>query len=185
MRTVHAFALTAAVAVLAALGCGKADDPYRVSEKLDSSNPDEKFVWKAAQANFAEMETGRLAEASAGDPEVRRFGQRMVEDHRRSQADLTDLALKKGFKLPTRPDESHQKDASKLAEYSGAKFDREFMSQTVSDHKKAVSLFEDASKDAKDSDVRDFARTMTPTLRDHQKMASDLKDRIYSAPAAD
>jgi putative membrane protein len=184
MKTIHAFALTAAVAVLAALGCGKSEDPYRTSEKLDSSNPDEKFLWKAAQANFAEMEAGRLAEASAGDAEVRRFGQRMVEDHRRAQADLTDLALKKGFRVPTRADESHQKDASKLAEHSGAKFDREFMSQMVSDHKKAVSLFEDAAKDGKDPDVRDFARTMTPTLRDHQKMATDLKDRIHSAPAA-
>jgi len=183
MTRVHGFALTAAVAVLAALGCGKTEDPWQVSEKLDSTNPDEKFVWKAAQTNFAEIEAGRLAEASAGDAEVRRFGTRMVEDHRRAQDDLADLARQKGFRLPTRPDESHQKDAAKLAEFSGAKFDREFMSRMVSDHQKAVSLFEEAAKDGKDADVRDFARKMTPTLRDHQWMAATLKDRIHGAPA--
>ena len=183
MRTIHAFALTAAVAVLAALGCGKPADPYRVSEKLNSSNPDEKFLWKAAQANLAEIEAGQLAVAAGSDAEVRRFAQQMIDDHRQALSELTNLARTKGYPLPTTPDESHRKDVPKLAEYSGNKFDKEYMSLMVSDHKKAVSLFEDNAKDGKDSDVRDFARTMTPTLKDHQKMASDLKDRVHSAPA--
>lgn len=185
MRTAYAWMAAVVMVALAASGCDRKNDQYRVSEKLNTSNSDEKFVWNAGQANLTEIEAGKLAQASASDAEVRRFGQKMIEEHTAANTELAALAQRKGFKMPTQPDESHRKDLSKLAEYSGGKFDREFMSMMVSDHRKVVDMFEDTAKDGKDADVRDFARKMVPSLKEHHRMASDLKDRLKNAPAAD
>ncbi|MBV8881928.1 MAG: DUF4142 domain-containing protein [Planctomycetaceae bacterium] len=143
-----------------------------------TQSSDYDFLKTAAQANLAEVDTGSLAQSKAGNADVRKFGQHMVEDHTKANVELNALALKKGFTVPTEPDAAHKKDAARLADLAGADFDRAYMKMMVSDHEKAVSLFEDNSKNAKDNDVRAFAEKMTPDLRNHLKMARDLSDKL-------
>jgi len=53
----------------------------------------------------------------------------------------------------------------------------------VSDHKKAVDLFEDLLKKGKDPDVRSYAEKTLPTIRKHLTMAQDLNWKaMNSAP---
>jgi putative membrane protein len=67
----------------------------------------------------------------------------------------------------------------KLANATGAQFDREYVRMQVLDHEKDIKEFERASNDSKlSSDVRNFAQQTLPTLRDHLQMAKSLEAQV-------
>ena len=51
---------------------------------------DKKFVMDAAVGGMAEVELGKLAAEKATNPEVKQFGQRMVDDHTKANDELKD-----------------------------------------------------------------------------------------------
>ena len=66
-----------------------------------SAGNDTDFMKEAAIGGMAEVELGRLAATKAVNAEVKKFGQMMVEDHSKANADLKALASKKNVTLPT------------------------------------------------------------------------------------
>jgi putative membrane protein len=142
----------------------------------DNTKVDDKtFVMKATQAGLAEMSLGMLAARMGMSEEVRRFAQRMVDDHKKANRMLAEVAGKK-FTLPREVtmDDKHRTALTQLAKLKGADFDRTFIQQMVKDHEKAVSLFEAESKNGKDESLRNFASKALPTLRHHLEMARKL-----------
>src|SRR4051794_1626641 len=62
---------------------------------------DETFVTKAAKGGLAEVQLGKLAAEKASSDEVKKFGQRMVDDHGKANDELKTLAQSKSITLPT------------------------------------------------------------------------------------
>ncbi|HKW18386.1 MAG TPA: DUF4142 domain-containing protein [Terriglobales bacterium] len=146
------------------------------SEKSASSltASDRQFIKKAAEGGLAEVQLGQLATEKAASPEVKQFGQRMVDDHTKANDQLKQVATEKGV---TVPDKLSAKDAAtkaRLEKLSGAAFDRAYMKDMVTDHTKDVSEFRMESKSAKDPDVKNFASQALPTLKDHLKQATSI-----------
>jgi putative membrane protein len=140
--------------------------------KLSAS--DQKFVTKAAQGGQAEVELGKLATEKASSDEVKKFGQRMVDDHGKAGEQLKQLADSKGVTLPSDLEPKAKAEKDKLSKLSGEQFDREYMTYMVKDHKKDVAEFRHESKAAKDGDVKSFASQTLPTLEDHLKQAQSI-----------
>ena len=164
---------------------GTRTDDRQTTSRAPTVSSDQDFMTMACQANFAEIEAGRLAEAKGTHADVKKFAQHMIEDHGAANEQLTSLAEKMNFRLPTTPDDAAQKDLAKLAGMSGAEFDRKYAEMMVTDHQKAVALFEKFSKDAKHDDVRAWAEKTLPKLRDHLTMARDLNGKLGGPPSAD
>ena len=152
------------------------------SSKLSAS--DLKFVKEAAVGGMEEVQLGQLAAQKASDPEVKNFGQHMVDDHSKANTQLMQLASQKGLTPPTTLPADKQKDMDRLNSLSGAAFDKAYMSMMVKDHKKDVSEFQKESKSGKDSDLKSFASTTLPTLQNHLKMAQDINSRINKGGSA-
>lgn len=131
------------------------------------------FVLKAAKGGLAEVEFGRLAAEKATDPDVKQFGQKMVDDHSKANDELKTIAQQKGIALPTELDAKDKRTRDHLAKLSGAAFDRAYMSDMVKDHTKDVAEFRKESKSGKDSDVKAFAGKTLPTLEEHLKLARE------------
>jgi putative membrane protein len=146
---------------------------------------DQTFVTSAAQANLAEVATGRLATERASHPDVKKFAQQMIDDHGKANRELSAIAGKKGFTVPEEPDEAQKQMATHLGEQSGAEFDRKYVGMMVKDHVKAVALFEENAKLAKDADLRGFAEKTLPDLKAHLKMARNLSGKLGGPPTAD
>ena len=139
------------------------------------SRGDRKFMENAAKGGLAEVQLGKLAADKASAPEVKQFGQRMVDDHGKANDQLKQLATSKGVNLPTELDRSTQREMDKLSKLSGAAFDREYMKHMVSDHKKDISEFKSESKKAKDADLKQFATATLPTLEQHLSLAQSAE----------
>ena len=138
------------------------------------SSKDQEFVVEAAMGGMMEVELGRWAAQKGTSDAVKQFGQRMVADHRKANEQLMSLATSKGITLPTKLDEKHRAEVTKVSSLSGAAFDRAYSKLMLSDHNKDVAAFEKQSNEGGDPDIKAFATSTLPTLKEHLQMATAL-----------
>ncbi len=139
---------------------------------------DANFAVKAADANLAEIELGKLALEKATDQRIKDFAQRMVSDHQKANDELMTIATSLHITLPPVISEDHVVKQRKLRDKSGDAFEKGYMDIMVKDHDRAVSLFEDAASDARNTDLQAFAAKTLPTLKKHFEEAKMLRDSI-------
>ncbi|HEX4786684.1 MAG TPA: DUF4142 domain-containing protein [Candidatus Sulfotelmatobacter sp.] len=141
---------------------------------------DKTFVKKAAQGGMAEVELGKLATERASNPDVKKFGQRMVDDHSKANDELKQVASPENITLPTSLDAKDEATKQKLSALSGAAFDRAYMSDMVGDHTKDVSEFRHESASSRNPAVKDFATKTLPTLESHLKEAKKIAPEVHA-----
>jgi putative membrane protein len=171
--------LTALMGLLAVTPALLAQGMSKSMSSSKMSSADTKFMKGAATGGMEEVELGKLAAQKASNPDVKSFGQKMVDDHSKANDQLQQLAGQKGVTLPTSMSTMQKHDMAKLEKLSGAAFDSAYVSMMVKDHKKDVAEFQHASKSAKDSDLKSWASTTLPTLQDHLKMVQDISAKMH------
>jgi predicted outer membrane protein len=139
------------------------------------SSADQKAVMDMAMADMAEVETGKLAVSKAQSPEVKAFGQQMVDDHGQALSKVQALAQARGVTLPTELDAKHKTMSAKLEKLSGAAFDKAYMAGAgVKDHKDTHAKLVSDSKKIKDPDVKALADQHLPVVEQHLKSAQQM-----------
>ncbi|HVZ20401.1 MAG TPA: DUF4142 domain-containing protein [Vicinamibacterales bacterium] len=190
MRTVLfagiAFALAATVGAQDRQPAGqssKAQPPAITS----SGSEDIEFILDAAKGGKAEVELGKLAEQRAKNDEVKKFGQRMVEDHMKANDQLKSIAESKSITLPEDLSAKDKALMQRLEKLNGAAFDRAYMNAMVSDHRTDVNEFKKESNSGRDPQVKAFASSTLPTLEDHLQQARTTQTAVRNTgktPAA-
>ena len=133
---------------------------------------DQDMMKDLARANLAEIKTGEMALQKSQNEAVKKFAQKMVDDHTAAMKELQALAQAKGVDLPDEMDMKHKAMSAALEKLSPEKFDETYMKQGgVSDHKKAHKLVQDIQKKAKDTDLKSIAARLEPTIKEHLQMA--------------
>lgn len=142
---------------------------------------DKQFVRKAAEGGLAEVELGKLATEKASSEDIKKFGQRMVDDHSKANDELKEVATKEGLTLPKTLSPQDKVLKEQLDKLSGAAFDRTYMENMVKDHKKDVQDFTRESGSGTDPDVKQFAEKTLPTLKDHLREAERIAPSMKTA----
>jgi putative membrane protein len=142
---------------------------------------DTTFVQKAAQGGIAEVELGQLAAQKASSEDVKKFGQKMVDDHSKANDELKQLAAQEHIDLPQQMTAKDKATKARLEKLSGARFDRVYMYNIVKDHEKDVAEFERESQMAKDPALKGFAQQTLPTLREHLLEAQKIAPKQQQA----
>jgi putative membrane protein len=165
----------------------RADDKAKAEDKAkpaDKDKPDAKafddaeFVKKAASGGMHEVELGRLAAKMAKMDDVKKFGQKMVEDHTKANMELMKIAKASRLEVPTKMMEKEQKEFDHFKTMKGEEFDKEYVSHMVKDHEMDVAEFTRASKEAKSAEIKEFAAKTLPTLQEHLKMVKELQEKV-------
>jgi putative membrane protein len=139
------------------------------------SSSEEKMIKQIAEANIAEINTGKLAQDKAQSDEVKSFAKKMVDDHTKALDDLKQLAQSKGVTLPTEPNRQQIAAEKKLEGLSGEKFDRQYMKQAGDRaHKQTHQLLQKAAK-ADDTDLKNYATKTITAVEGHQQMAKETE----------
>lgn len=150
-----------------------------------STDPNAQFAKKAAQGNMAEVAMGKLAAEKGQSDDVKKFGQRMVDDHSKAEQDLEGVASKNNMTLPGEPSAMQKAEQQKLEKLSGAAFDHAYMKMMVKDHLEDVAEFKREANDmALNSDLRDYAKRTYPVLDDHLTNAKAVNDALTSKSPA-
>jgi putative membrane protein len=167
-------ALAAAPPVLAAWQ-GPAGD-HAVGAALTKEDAD--FFDAATQGGMLEVKLGQLALKQGASDDVKKFAQRMIDDHGKLDQQLADVAQKEGLSVPQELDKKHQETLDKLSQLSGNKLDQEYVNGMVSDHKDDLKLFEKEARDGKDPGLKQFAASSVPTLTEHLAAARQLQEHL-------
>ena len=146
--------LAIALATVVAVGCDRshndvartttASDPAAVgtSGAAKVSSGDKDFVNDLSIAGMAEVELGRMATERAANPEVKKFGQMMVDDHTAAGNKLTAIATQYNIPVAAALDEKHADLRDKLAKLQGAEFDREYVAAMAEGHETVAGKLE-------------------------------------------
>jgi len=151
------------------------------STKSNLSLSDKKFVRDAAQGGMAEVELGKLATEKASSDDVKKFGQRMVDDHTKAADQLKQVASSEGIQLPQGLSAKDKMTEERLSKLSGEQFDKAYMADMVKDHTQDVTEFQHESHSGKDAAVKNFASQTLPTLEDHLKQAKEIAPKTHTA----
>jgi putative membrane protein len=135
-----------------------------------------RFLRDAMEGNLAEVAVGHLAQQRGMNPGVRRFGDVLVADHGKANAQAMSLARRHRVAVPRTPGLMARAEYRHLARLRGRDFDRAFIDGMVRDHRKDIGMYEREAR-ARDGSVSRFAALTLPTLRKHLAMAEALQRR--------
>jgi putative membrane protein len=144
--------------------------------KLNDKDTD--FTKDAVQCSLLETKLAQYAKENAASEDVKKFAQRMVDDHTKAAADVAALGATKGVAPSITLDKKCQEVCDKLTKLKGAEFDKEYMRHMIEDHAKEIGRFETAAKNLQDPDLKAWALKTLPTLNEHLRMAKDVHAKI-------
>ena len=113
-----------------------------------------------------------LAAERATRPEVKALAQSIVQDHEATYADLRQMAQRQSVTVSD--PEQLRTERDRLSQLSGAEFDREYLTEMIADHERAVTTLEEASRSG-DAQVKSWASTALPRVRQHLEQSQRLQ----------
>ncbi len=145
---------------------------------------DSMFAVKAAQGGMAEVKMGQLAADKAGNPDVKAFGQQMVDDHTKANDQLKAVAQEEGMTLPTDVNQKQQAMYDSLSKMSGADFDKMYVKDMMTDHQQDVKEFTRESQSGKDEKIKGFAAQTLPVVQGHLDKLKGIQSKMGSGSAS-
>lgn len=167
-------------------GVAVTDDGMMADGQTDMASaaavPTGTYIAQAANSDLYEIQAGELASKNGQSQQVKDFGRMMVTDHTRSSQEMKMLVDQGDFAVPvpTRLDAEHQAMLDRLKEASGEAFDREYMAQQMTAHRKALALHQGYAQNGDDAGLKAFAAKVTPVVQKHH----DMLNRNGSGTAA-
>jgi putative membrane protein len=146
----------------------------------DVGAADRRFLREATERGIAAVELGRMAVRRSSDDNVRRLGQRMIEDHGKANEQIQRLATSKSVALPK---STSPQGTLRLSRLSGDAFDRAYTADMVRVQQEDVAAFQRESNTAHDRDIQDFATKTLATLREHLRNAQAMGPKRGGAAA--
>jgi putative membrane protein len=163
MLAVAAFALCAVTAIQAA-------------NETDSISTED-FVEEASAKGVAEIETAKLALEKSGNEKVKGFAQMMIDDHRRANQELAELAKRKDLDVSDDAELINQAKAMVLKLRGEGSFDKAYMNNQVVAHRQTIELFR-RGVNVKDEEIAAFARETLPKLEQHLQRAEQINGEL-------
>ncbi len=182
MRSMNVWML-AGVVMIGAVACGTDESANRgqASGTPSAGGAPVATTGSGAAASFIndQLALGRkqqglaqLAADQATRPEVKALAQSIVKDHEQTYAPLRQMAQSQSIAV-SEP-EQLRTERERLAQLSGEQFDREYLTEMIADHERAVTALEEASRSG-DAQVRQWAGTALPQVRRHLQEAQRLQ----------
>lgn len=199
--------MTVVLMTVATIGCNRDDrtaaavnaggEPAAVGTSGEASRnkvskADQEFVDDAAVANMAEIELGKAATERAANPDVKRFGQMMLDDHTKAIDSLKAMVAQHGIAVPSGLDNKHSELSEKLSKLNGNEFDRAYMDAMVEGHQnfvdklkgrvreEATAVVPEKSNDPISMSINQWAADTYPVAAAHLTSAKAINSALKS-----
>jgi putative membrane protein len=130
---------------------------------------DSQFIHAAAEGGMAEVKLGMLA-VEKGGPEVKEFGQKMVDDHTAINKDMANVADEMGVMLPKKISKDAQAQYDKLNSLSGDAFDKEYVAYMIKAHREDFRAFRMEATTASDPTLQAEVIKALGVMRQHMAL---------------
>lgn len=146
------------------------------NEKL--SDQDRSFLRKAAEGNVSEIKLGQLGVEKASNPAVKKYAQRILNDHKKAKQKLEDVAQQEHLTLPEHVSQDAAGTYDDLMQKTGKEFDKAYMSAMVDDHQSDIDTFKKQVDDGKNQQLKHYAQNTLGVLQQHLSEAKTIEDQI-------
>jgi len=184
-RLIHKFIAGSAAVAIASLALpllaqqsGQPTTPPKTEHHERAPHNAASFIKKAAEGNMAEVQLGQLADQKSQNDQVKKFAQRMVQDHGQANQNLQAIAQQQKVTWPTKLYRKERREDSRLQKLNGSEFDKAYAEAMIRDHAKDVREYEAAANDIQDAALKDYVQKTLPTIRDHLKMAEQMGQAV-------
>jgi putative membrane protein len=147
---------------------------------------DATFLKKAGAGGAFEIQAGQIAAQKGNTDAVKSFGQQMVTDHTKLNADITPIAAKMGVMIPPKKlKKPQQAELDKLNGLSGADFDNEYIMAMVKAHRMDAHAFHEEEMNTADPDLKAAVVSAEKVIHHHLEMIEQIaKDQNVTIPAS-
>lgn len=151
----------------------RATSPSPATARNALNQEDRRFVQETAVGGMAEVELSKIAQKSE-NPDIKRFADRMVQDHTAANQELMSVTGGLGIDVPKALDHEHEQMRQNLATLHGKALDDQYMKVMVQDHNKTVKLFQQEERSGGNTQLKSFAAKALPILKEHQTTATEI-----------
>lgn len=150
---------------------------------LNAQNPeiskqDKEFAESALMGNLMELKLSELASNKGFSPEVKDLASHMINDHKKNDEVLRQIATNKSIPMGVKLDDAHQKDYDMLSAKEGEDFDKSYAEYMVKEHKSAIDIYDKETKKGENTELRAFATNTLPSLNHHKDMAEETCKKL-------
>lgn len=174
---------------LATISCkqeAKPEDPKEVAKEENEAKFEESKNAEAiaetlidvAEFDLTQRELGKLAQVSGVSPDIKALGKMMENHHDDSYKDLSELAKSKTISVPTAITKDGQKEYDDLKEVDTKDFDKEYLTDVLKDHKKAVDDLTKEAERTTDVELKAYLERKVTSLTEHHKSADALATKL-------
>lgn len=136
------------------------------------------FLAKVIDTNASEKDLAEKAIKNAQSEDVRKYAQRLFDDHKKMLGNSMEVAKEMKIGVVTGLSKEHKEILAKLLTSSGKDFDRQFVQHMVHCHTNAVKMLEVNAKGNENAQLRDLATKSLPTIREHLATARKLNEQL-------
>lgn len=129
-----------------------------------------------------EIAAGNLALTNSDSAAVKKYGQKIIDDHTAADAKVTTWAKKLNVDLDEKPAaddkanlEKTQSMMDQMKAAKGADFDKQFLGMMIDGHRDAIELVTTARSDPEQKEIKPLLDQLLPKLRMHEKLAKRLQ----------
>nr|QKW93699.1 hypothetical protein [Vitiosangium cumulatum] len=150
------------------------------------------FLSQLQSINRMEISLGESARQKAWTPAVQQYGEHMVQDHKKAEQQIADLARQRNILLDPvvkpinevqyRVEGATQATKAKLEVLQGPLFEQEYLASQVAAHAEAIHLVTVGRQLY--PDLAPLLDGLLPTLREHRDQAYRLLGQVQSEPQA-
>jgi putative membrane protein len=153
------------------------------NRETDVNLSEKNFFEDVTKSNMAEIELGRLAAQKGQNPEVKKFGDMLVEDHTKALDELKSLAAPHNLQAPVEIAEKSSDLKERLSKLEGREFDKEYIQAMVDAHEDTVDKLEPrvnerAGENQFENKINQWAAKTLPTVRQHLEKAKQLNETL-------
>ncbi|MDB5028323.1 MAG: putative outer membrane protein [Candidatus Eremiobacteraeota bacterium] len=168
----HTTRFFVAIALVAATVAAAGAQPSMPPPDPSAAAGEKAIATSLAEDSVGDVQLGELGIRKAHGAAVRAFARAMVKDHTRTaQAGIAAAQRLGADNAKLEPDSSTQVALTRLARYSGAAFDREYLKTLIDAHKSDIMLIEEALVFTTDPGLRAALTDALAIDRKHLRMA--------------
>jgi putative membrane protein len=164
-----------AIAAAAIIALAAAVTGSEAGSKARSFTDAGEFAQALKSSGNFEIVSSALALQNSDNDEVKKFAQKMIDDHKAADQKLTDTLKQANLKEPEYAMLEEQTElVQQLEPLHGARFDRSYLQDQVQGHRDVIQLIQVYTKSGDNDALKQLASSLLPAIEEHHRMAQTL-----------
>jgi putative membrane protein len=135
---------------------------------------DQTFVLDVLEGDDAQVQMSQLATEKSASPDVKQFGQKMVEIHTQLNDQMKPAAQQLGVSEPKGPSKKERKEIEQLQALNGPDFDTAYIQAMARLQQHDLKEFENEARSGQTPNLQMAAKQDQPVLSEHYQVLEKL-----------